>query len=98
MSTTYQQSLGHDLGNVNMHRWNRDNFRSPRWLAFLGLIGAGFMYLRARAVRSTSSDRDTDRPRCLDGRIDLVQEASEQSFPCSDPPAWTARSETRVPA
>jgi len=96
MTTMHQQSLGYRLGNANIHRWSRDHLHAPRWLGFVGVLGAGFMYLRALAARSTL-DRDPDRAYCRDGRIDLVQEASEQSFPCSDPPAWTARSETRVP-
>ncbi|HKB00916.1 MAG TPA: hypothetical protein VKD90_01795 [Gemmataceae bacterium] len=85
----------------------------PRWLAFFGLLGAGVMYLcswsgsgsngggasgrQPRADRKDAPGRDPLRIYCRDGSIDVVHEASADSFPASDPPAWTSRNETRVP-
>jgi hypothetical protein len=98
MTTTRRQPLGYDPGKDNMYGTHA---HASRWLAFFGLLGAGVMYFRTRTVGRPAAPEqrapDPDRAYCQDGQIDLVQEASEQSFPCSDPPAWTARSETRVP-
>jgi hypothetical protein len=93
------------------HRWGAwPTAHTPRWLAFFGLLGAGVMYLRSMSADRRASGgrprarcqgapaRDPSRAYCRDGSIDVVHEASADSFPASDPPAWTSRNETRVPS
>jgi hypothetical protein len=97
MVTQYHRTLAIPAGTLSAQRPRRNHLLASRWMAVFGLFGAGLAYLRSRSAQRVGPFRDPDRAYCADGRIDLVQEASEQSFPCSDPPCWTARSETRVP-
>ena len=78
--------------------WPWERPPTHRWYFFVGILGAGLELLRLMGT-AKCRDKDPERTYCKDGEtIDIVHEASEDSFPCSDPPAWTARSETRIPA
>jgi hypothetical protein len=103
-----KNSFDNLLDRIRPNRWVREGASSHSpWRTFVGRVDCGYQRLKDRvmeaanrlgfAKREATPDVDPQLPCFKDGTVDVVQEASQESFPASDPPAWTQRNETHIP-